>query len=183
MRLFVALVLPDDVVEMLDAAVASLRRRHPDLNWTPPATWHVTLAFLGSVPDERADEVAATVAGTAEGRGPIGLRLGAPGRFGRTVAWVGVEDQPAGEVALLGAALQRDLAGAGLPVERRPVHPHVTLARARGRRGVLPAHLVDDVPRVDVGWVADAVSVQRSHLGDGPVRHEERSRVSLAGAR
>lgn len=179
MRLFVALDVPDEVVERLAAAVAPVRARHPDLNWSATSSWHVTLAFLGEVEEGRLGEVVRVVGPVAgEGR-RIDLRLGDAGRFGRRVCWLGVVDDPAGEVALLGGRLQAALGEARLPVDAKPVHPHVTLARARGRRGVLPRHLVDDVPRVAGRWTADEVVLYRSHLGDGAPRYEPLHRFPL----
>ena len=89
-------------------------------------------------------------------------------------------DDPPGAVTLLGDRIQRGLVAEELPVDAKPVHPHVTLARARGRRGVLPPDLVGDLPRVEAGWIAREVAVVRSHLGGGPVRYEVLARVPLA---
>lgn len=182
MRLFVALDVPDDVVDRLDAALSPLRERHPDLNWTPPATWHVTLAFLGEVEEERLDDVEAAVsdAVATAGEGPIELSLADPGRFGGRVAWLGVEDRPRGAVARLGAAVQEGIAARpGLPVDRKEIRPHVTLARARGRRGKLPAGFDDDLPEVAASWTVAEATIFRSHLGAGPLEHEPLVRVPL----
>ena len=50
MRLFVAIDIPDEARRVLSDAVAPLRDRHDGLRWTRPATWHLTLAFLGDLP-------------------------------------------------------------------------------------------------------------------------------------
>lgn len=181
MRLFAALPLADDVVATIEAATADHRRRHRDLAWTPPASWHVTLAFLGTVGPDRVDDAAAVLHHAAAGRGGIELRLDAPGRFGQRVAWLAVADRPAGAVAALGEGLQAALADAGMPVDRRPVRPHVTLARARGRRGRLPPTLVDGLPRLDATWRVTTATLYRSHLGAGPVRYEPLASAPLGG--
>ncbi|MGH3783890.1 MAG: 2'-5' RNA ligase family protein [Pseudonocardiaceae bacterium] len=49
MRLFVALTPPDEVVEALRVCTHELRECAPELRWTRPEQWHVTLAFLGEV--------------------------------------------------------------------------------------------------------------------------------------
>lgn len=186
MRLFVAFGLPEEVVGRLDRALAPLRDEHPGLNWTPPATWHVTLAFLGEVEEQRLDDVEAAVsrgvvtAGEGERGGPVELSLGAPGRFGDRVAWVGVEDRPRGAVARLGAAVQDAIAACpGLPVDRRDIRPHVTIARARGRRGRLPAGFDDAVPELTASWTVTQATIFRSHLGAGPLVHEPVGAVPL----
>lgn len=164
MRLFLALAVPEAVRAALDRAVAPLRGRHPELGWTRPEGWHLTVAFLGEV-TEPPGEVAEVVRPVVAAHPPVDLRLGAAGRFGDRVLWVAVIDQPSGAVAALGAALQRALADAGLPVDPKPVRPHLTLARRR-RRPVTAA-VVAEVPEVAAGWRAEEVVLTRSLLGGG----------------
>lgn len=182
MRVFLAFGLPDEVRSVLDAEVAPLRARHPELNWTPAATWHVTLAFVGEVAAERVDEVvAATKRGSVAAPDRVELRIDGTGRFGQRVGWLRVADRPAGAVATIGGALQAELAGAGLPVDAKEVRPHVTLVRARGK-GRLPAGLVDELPTPARPWEVSEVTVYRSHLGPGPLTHEVLDTVALGRA-
>jgi len=51
MRLFVAVALPVHAADELDDAVAPLRQSWPVLRWTGRDAWHLTLAFLGEVPE------------------------------------------------------------------------------------------------------------------------------------
>lgn len=175
MRLFVALPVPAAVRRRLEAAVDGLPERYPGLRWTRPEGWHVTLAFLGEVPEDTVDTVTGTVAAAVSGATAPTLRLGEPGRFGRTVAWVGVVDEPPGTVAALGATVQTALVDAGLRLDRRDVHPHLTLARVR-RGARLPRHLLDDLPRVEAGWTPEAVVTYRSHLQPGGAVYEPLAR-------
>ncbi|MDX1658453.1 MAG: RNA 2',3'-cyclic phosphodiesterase [Nitriliruptorales bacterium] len=181
LRVFVALPVPEDVIRVVDDAVGALRDRHGDLRWSRPAGWHLTLAFLGQVDEERVPEVAAAVdqAVRQVDVGAIELSVGAAGHFKRRILWLGVDDQPGGAVAALGAAIQRSLLEAELPCEERPVHPHLTLARARGR-GRLPRDLEAQVPSVAASWTAETVEVLRSHLGRGGSRYEVLSELALA---
>lgn len=185
MRLFVGLPVPDDVRRAVDRAVAGTRERYEDLRWTRPDGWHVTLAFLGEVAAtaDRPDPVAAvtdvlTPVTVNVTEPPRHAELGRPGRFGRTTAYYRVDDRPSGSIAALGAAVQAAVAGAAVPVDRREVHPHVTLARARrGQR--LPSHLLDDLPAVDHAWATDRLVLYRSHLGAGGSRYEALTELPL----
>jgi 2'-5' RNA ligase len=57
MRLFVAVWPTDQVRDRLAGAIAA--QETADLRWVKPENWHVTLAFLGSVPDDELDALAA----------------------------------------------------------------------------------------------------------------------------
>ncbi len=164
MRLFVALDVPPAVRRALDTAVEPLRVQHRDLAWTPAANWHLTLAFLGHV-EVPPDHALAVLAPVAAERQPIGLALASAGRFGQRVLWVGIDDLPEGTVTRLGEAVQNALTEAGIPVDERAVHPHLTLARARGRgrsASRVGQRVVDAVPRVETSWSADEMLLMRS---------------------
>ncbi len=93
-RLFVALTPPDAVVGELRASTAALRELAPDLRWTRPEQWHVTLAFLGEVADEVVDELARRLNRAAARYPPLSLAFGGGGRFGHRVLWTGVRGSP-----------------------------------------------------------------------------------------
>lgn len=179
-RLFLAVPVPEVVKQQVAAAIGPLRERYEGLRWTPSEQLHVTLAFIGAthVAVARIESVLTPVLATAPST--IRLAVGAPGRFGRRVLWLGVVDDPPGTLATLGGAAQRALAEAELPVDRKPVRPHLTLARARGRSTV-DAALVAEVPPVDAGWeVEAAVLYGSSPAGHGrPNRHSPVARLSL----
>lgn len=183
LRLFAALEVADDVRAAIVAAVEPVRERHPDLKWTPPHQWHLTIAFLGSVEEERLPEVEDALRPVAAAvAGPVRLRLGDVGHFGRRVLWIGVEDDPAGVVADLGVEAQRALLVAELPVDEKPVKPHVTLARPAKRNGKLPRAVLDEVPTVDGAWeVAEVVLLSSVRGGHGePNRYEPVATFPLA---
>lgn len=186
MRLFAALEVPGAVRDPLEQAVAPLREGRDDLKWTPPHQWHLTVAFVGRVDEGRLPAVAGALAEAASDAPPaIDLSLAAGGRFGKRVLWVGVDDRPDGAVALVGTAAQVALKAAGLPVDEKDVHPHLTLARSRGRRGPgIRPELAEAVPRLDASWTVDELvlfsSVRQGH-GE-PNRYEPVDRFPFGGS-
>ena len=60
-RLFIALDLPADARDALVAWRERALPAHPDLRFVDPAALHVTLLFLGHLPEERVDEIATLV--------------------------------------------------------------------------------------------------------------------------
>jgi 2'-5' RNA ligase len=129
-RLFIALDLPEGVRE---GVVAWGRRelRDPALRPVAPESLHVTLAFLGYLPEKEIGRLGEIVEGL---RSPAPeIRLGDPvarpsGRHPRLFA-LPVESPGAVE---LQAELQERLVAERLyEPEKRPFWPHVTVARVR----------------------------------------------------
>ncbi|MGH3777919.1 MAG: RNA 2',3'-cyclic phosphodiesterase [Pseudonocardiaceae bacterium] len=173
MRLFVALTPPGEVVEELRVSTVALRQLAPDLRWTRPEQWHVTLAFLGEVGDDVVDELTRRLSRAAARHPPLSLVLGGGGRFGHQVLWTRVQGDRDGLRRLAGsvrAAARRSR----LPIEQRPFRPHVTLARTAAATDLRP--LVERLASWQgPPWVATRLYLVRSRLGagsDGSALHE-----------
>lgn len=176
-RLFIGIDVPDDVRARIAAVVEPLRATRPALRWTDPQRWHLTVAFLGDVAPgdvEAVTDVMTAAAGSVEQE--IRLATGAAGRFGNRVLWLGLDDDPAGSVTRLGTDLQRALGDRDLPVDPKPVRPHLTLARGRGRRAPVGHAVVAACQPPQAAWTAVEMVLWRSHLGSG---HEPLARARL----
>lgn len=183
-RSFVALLLPDAVRARLARGVAALRSQAPELAWVRADNLHLTLRFLGAV-DAAAVEVACRAVQTAAAGIPsfrMGLEgLGAfPTPRAARVVWAGVGTGRATVVALQ-AALERELVAQGIPPDGRPFHPHVTLARARDRRGARDLEAVLGAgPRFGECPVG-AIHLMRSDLTAGGARYAILAEAALSG--
>jgi RNA 2',3'-cyclic 3'-phosphodiesterase len=129
-RLFVALDLPEET----RAAIVAWGRRElvdPALRIVPPESLHITLAFLGYMPEKEIGRLGEIVAGLESPA--MEIRLGDPvakpsGRRPRLFALPA--DSPG--AAALQAELEEKLVAARLyEPEKRPFWPHVTVARVR----------------------------------------------------
>ena len=183
MRLFVAVVPPDQVLAELAAAVTPLRAARPQLRWTGPADWHLTLAFLGEVPEAVLPELSKRLERAARRHPAQRLAVRGGGAFPRaaraTVLWTGV-DADAGPLAALAASVAAGArrAGAPPPDEGRRYRPHITIARCREPASVgdLTAVLAEFV---STSWVATEIRLIRSNLRSEP-RYAELGRWPLA---
>lgn len=152
-----------------------------DLRAVAPDALHVTLAFLGSRPEEEIEPIAVAVAGAVAALAPA--RLAAltakpvPRRRPRLFA-LDLEDDEHGRAASVQAAIAAALEHPGFyEPERRAFWPHITIARvARGERH--PAPLT--VPPPADPFTASEVTLYRSHLGRGPARYEALRRAQLS---
>jgi len=164
-RLFVALTPPDVVAEELAARVVPLRKLAPELRWSRPEQWHLTLAFLGEVRDAARNDMVSRLERAARRHPPLPLSFAGGGRFGSRVLWAGVRgDRKA--LRRLAESVRAAARRAHLPVEERPYRPHLTLARAAD---VELRPLVKRLASFEgQEWVAEELHLVRSHLGAGP---------------
>jgi 2'-5' RNA ligase len=132
-RLFIAINFPDDVRQAIWRASETLRRGTAPVRWVEPDGLHLTLKFLGEVPDARSADVIGALERACVGARAFELPVGGFGGFPTPerarVLWVGCEPVPALE--LLQHGVETVFAALGFPVEGRPFRPHVTLGRAR----------------------------------------------------
>jgi 2'-5' RNA ligase len=154
----------------------------PDLRWTDPDGWHVTLAFLGSTEASAVPGLLAVLRDLAAGTTSFRVATGGVGAFPRLGAaqaiWYGVSD-PDHRLRDLASRVQAAVLPTGSPARFRA---HLTLARSRVRRGEpLGAWLATLEPPAGTLTV-NALTLFRSHLGRGPARYEVLARLPLRGA-
>lgn len=127
-RLFVAIRPPEDIIDLLVDAMDD----SPELRWVGDEQLHLTLRFIGEVERPMANDLAAAFGQIRFDR--LELMVKGIGQFdqrNRGAIWAGVE--PKAPVAALAAKVERVCQQAGLEPERRAFHPHITLARWKGR--------------------------------------------------
>ena len=186
MRLFIALPVPAEVRESLAGTAAGLRSRLPAARWVPATNLHLTLSFLGETEARLLPALREALTGCFSPRRPMRLELAEAGCFPprrpARVAWVGF--RPSRELQELQAAVVGALdERLGIAGERRPFHPHLTLARPRRpwpRRAVEVWRQGFDDSR-GVAFQVDAGHLMRSHLGRSGVRYESLGDYPLAG--
>ena len=124
-RLFVGLDLPWDLKQRLSGLAGGL----PGARWIPPENYHLTLRFIGEMPEHRAEEIDTALA-AIRGRG-FKLQLAGTGVFAKggraNTLWVGVARNP--HLDHLQTKIRTALLRIGLETERRRFAPHVSLAR------------------------------------------------------
>jgi RNA 2',3'-cyclic 3'-phosphodiesterase len=183
-RLFVALDLPDAVVEALVAWRALLLRDRDRDTPRPvaPEALHVTLCFLGMKPEEAIAPLAALVERCAAEQGSVaGLAFGEPLWLPRrrpSVLALALEDRHGELTALQARLVERLAAGDWHDPETRPYLPHVTVARVRGRAAAQDAAaLPGPEPLV---FDAAALTLYRSRPHPSGARYEPLSVSRLA---
>ncbi|MBB6077840.1 RNA 2',3'-cyclic phosphodiesterase [Streptomyces paradoxus] len=189
MRLFAAVLPPDEVCRELGGVVDELRALPgaDGMRWTGRPGWHFTLAFYGEVDDAVVPELSERLERAARRTEPFALAVRGGGQFGHGKAlWAGAE----GDLATLRLLAERAEAAArkaGVPMgEHRRYKAHLTVARNRAAGEVRPFL---DVLAGFSGrtWTVRELCLVRSHLpasgvpGEQP-RYEAVGRWPLGGA-
>lgn len=137
-RLFIGIPLAVATEKDLAAAVnqlrstATQRAASASLRWSTQESWHITLQFLGSTTPQQCDCITARLRELRRQR--IAIQLGGIDTFDRAgVLFADVRVTP--ELVALQQAVTAATAPCGFTPEERPYHPHITLARRRGREG------------------------------------------------
>jgi RNA 2',3'-cyclic 3'-phosphodiesterase len=174
-RLFVAIRPPEPIRDLLIDAMDD----SPEFRWQDEAQLHITLRFIGEVDRPLASDLA-----DALGRlraEPFAIRIRDVGRFEQRSAgalWAGVE--PREPLAALAAKVERVCQQVGLAPERRAFHPHITLARWKGRRS---REVADFLERkrglLSDPFPVDSFALFESHLSRHGAHYEEVAQFAL----
>ncbi len=168
----------------LGEAIDRLRPAAPEIAWVACGNLHLTLKFLGALPEARIDSVAGALTQASLDASPFEARIRGLGAFpsaGRPrVVWAGVTDG-APQMVELTRRVDRALATLGFARDERPFSPHVTLGRVRrpGRNPALTDALESAATR-EFGRIAvPSASLMRSELGPRGARYTELVTVKL----
>jgi RNA 2',3'-cyclic 3'-phosphodiesterase len=169
-------VPPAAALDHLGGSLARLQARLSDQvpapRWVGRDAQHVTLAFFGEVPETVVPALTDAL-GAALVVPPVHLRLASAGTFpargAPRVLWVGVDGDVAALAALAGAAADA-ARSVGVPVDRRPYQPHLTVGRWSAASAPPSGRpLVSAFGRyAGPHFVTRSVVLMRSHHGTGP---------------
>jgi 2'-5' RNA ligase len=163
MRLFIAVNLPKPMRDALINAQNEMYDGGVRGNFTPEENLHLTLAFIGEVPDvEPVTDALSALSFT-----PFELSLEGLGRFG-DLWWAGMRTSPPLEA--LARRVRRALAEGGIPFDRKRFSPHITLIRKA--RGEMP-----EIGIREAKMTVEAVSLMRSDRGRNGMIYTELLRM------
>lgn len=163
MRVFTAIFPPEEAVDGLARRVEPVQRTRPDLHWTVPALWHLTVAFVGNITHADSVLLNRAVAEFVLNRSALRVRIAGAGAFPDPAAaqtlWAGVECT-GNALGDMSRELISSMQHFGWILDRRAFQAHVTLARAGRPQDLSGAveQLSDylgpfwDVPSLAVVW-------------------------------
>ena len=171
-RLFTGVELPSDVGQDL----AIMKGGIEGARWIDPDNYHLTLRFIGDIPDRAADELTRELQRVVA-MPAFNIELAGMGVFGNKKPHslhVRVAESP--DLRRLQAMHERICQSLGMPPGQRKFTPHVTLARLRGAlpsqvQAYVSAHNLYRSRRFDVSQFV--LFSARASRGGGPYGREE----------
>jgi len=146
-RAFLAVELPVSLRQALAQVQADAKNRlsrelspRMRLQWVRPDAIHLTLKFLGDIPESHIADLQAAVGAALRAVTPFAIDVAGLGVFpdlrAPRVLWVGLSSglgggSPLGALSQLTAKVEQSVAVLGYPPESRPFNPHLTLARIK----------------------------------------------------
>jgi len=186
-RTFIAVEMSPRVISRAGDLIDKLRVAAAEINWVRPQQLHLTLKFLGDVPDTETPDICRVVHEVAAGFEPFEITLRGAGAFPKLddprTLWIGIE-QGADELKELHAALDEAFkAKLGYAREHRGFHAHLTIGRVKrvppGAQGEL-AQLLKQHAHFDGDLaVIDEVVTFASFLGRGGAAHDPLDHAEL----
>jgi 2'-5' RNA ligase len=165
------------------AGVAAALRDQPggsDVRWVREESLHVTLRFLGATDPARVADLEREVVRATRGIAPFAVSLAGALLFpsARRARVVALGLAPEAELGALAAGVERGAVAAGFPTEDRAFRAHLTLGRARDRRGIRLAVTESVTTRGDA-WDVTEIVLFRSDHAPGGARYTPLARVPL----
>ncbi|NNE09335.1 MAG: RNA 2',3'-cyclic phosphodiesterase [Gemmatimonadetes bacterium] len=186
MRLFFAVGLGESAFEGIAPVVERIPGRELlPMRWVRPATYHMTIRFLGDMEEKNLAALDSAGERAARRVNPFKASLGAPGVFpdreNPRVLWFGLKEGSDGMTALA-TAVNGELALAmALPDEER-FHPHVTIGRTKSPLDAGATHDFMMLPGPDVSWPVRELQLVESELTNEGARYRVRRAFPLAPA-
>ncbi|MCY7871747.1 RNA 2',3'-cyclic phosphodiesterase [Bacillus spizizenii] len=140
--------------------------------WVNPLDYHITLIFLGAADETQIQQLEGSLAAIASEADPFPIEFGKIDVFGnrRRPRVLHLEPKKNRTLELLRERTKQAVLQAGFQVEKRPYHPHMTLARKWTGEEGFPAHVPFESG--EVSTMAERFSLFQIHLNQSP-KYEE----------
>lgn len=185
-RSFVAVSLPQEVRARLEEYGKELKKLGLYGSFPKSESFHLTLKFLGDIPEAKVDAIGSALERAVAGLAPFSLEVRGLGTFpnpsSARVVWMGFEQSE--PLSVLQARVEKVLEDLDFPPEDRPFRPHLTLARLKSKDNLkdLQAYLQDAGPSAAAGAVpVDEVVLFRSELRPDGARYTRLRVARLQG--
>jgi 2'-5' RNA ligase len=140
MRIFIGIKFDDSTREEIDRALKPFKKIAAPIKWVKTENIHLTLKFIGEVPPEKVTQVEKSLTQRDFNVGAFDLEIAGFGKFGRgselNILWVGITKNE--KLEDIYWRIEDSLGAIGIPKEKRPFNPHLTVGRNKKRYNFEP---------------------------------------------
>ena len=139
LRTFIALELNSDFHKAIAQIQSDLKKLNLDMKWVKPEIAHLTLKFLGDVPEKKIEAVVGALKKSLINFKPFAIELTHIGAFPRIefpqVLWIGLGGEIQAIKSIV-AVLENELGEIGFKKEKRDFEAHITIGRLRSKKNL-----------------------------------------------
>ena len=157
-RAFIAIELPHEIKNDLSNILKRLKSgREKSVKWVDPNNIHLTLKFLGNIPESNIVDITQAVTQASSFTYPFNLELKGLGAFPNLrsprVVWVGIGGDIR-SVSNLQRQVDQSLTHLGFSPEKREFSPHLTLGRVRDK--------TNPKEKIELGKAVESLTIPKS---------------------
>ena len=184
MRTFIAIEIPAEILKEIAKVQDELKSSGADAGWTRPEGIHLTLKFLGEVPEARIEDIKNALVQAAGATNRFRLEIAGAGAFPNPknprVVWLGVSGD-IDKLSALQGSVEESMMAMGFDREKRPFSPHLTLARIKYLRPRFSwQRAIDSIKDIRLAdFDVDHVSLMKSDIKPSGAVYTEIGRASL----
>jgi 2'-5' RNA ligase len=139
MRTFIAIELPERIKRKIEDLQAPLKKTNAFASWVKPENIHVTLKFLGEVPEDKINEVFSATGKALECAKKFTMSLKGMGAFPDfrrpRVIWIGAGNG-VNELSHLANRIEEEMEKINFPKEERKFSAHFTIGRVKSPKNI-----------------------------------------------
>lgn len=170
---FYAVKIPSETKKQLHSKILPLKEELPFHRWVHPDDYHITLAFLGNAEREMLEKSIQLISETLQKETTFSLCFEGLGTFGSKetprIFWLGLGEQE--RLYEVRNTVFLACEEAGFSLEKRPFHPHVTIARKWKGNHPFNHHNLQKENPFDlerISFVANEIVLYQTHLDREP---------------
>lgn len=135
MRTFIAVDFSSTIIHRIAEVIKFFRTQTPEgvLKWVLPQNLHLTIKFLGDIPEENIDLIKHLISTSIQGIQTFKISVEGLGMYPNQhtprVVWLGIKDHHS--LSAIHKAVDQTLVTANIEGDRRGFSPHLTVARIR----------------------------------------------------
>lgn len=182
-RTFLAIDLPTKLLDRIGRYQSEWSSLGSGVRWVKHSRLHVTLKFLGDIPEPDVDQVIEACQEACSRSYSFNLSIRGTGVFPNErrprVLWIGLHEDT-DHLSALHKRLEGSLDSRGYPRESRPFSPHLTVGRVKGSR--VPSSALETFLREEImsePFPVEELIVYKSKLTPRGPLYSDLARIKL----